>query len=117
MRSVVAAIMAIVAVSLSSVIAPPTRTSAQQAPTIDSASLSPDTATIGDHLTMTIDVLHDDAFSIEGPGFGDNFGDFELLEIAEPQRGSASGAPRTSLSYTFTTFKVGELELPPLAID
>ena len=74
----------------------PARALAQQAPSIDSAMLSPSTATIGDHLTMTVAVLHDDAFSIEGPGFGDSFGDFELLEVAEPRRVAEGGADRSA---------------------
>ena len=118
MRNIASRMVAAIAtVTFALLAAMPETGAAQQAPTIDDATLAPDTATIGDYLTMTIAVLHDDAFSIEGPGFGDNFGDFELLEIAEPQRESGSGASHTTLSYTFTTFKVGALELPPLAID
>jgi len=90
---------------------------AQQAPTLTSVTLTPDTATIGDRLTLTIDVDHADGFAARGPGFGESYGPFELLEIMEPQREPNGALVRTTLSYTLTTFRTGTVELPPLPIE
>lgn len=92
------------------------RANAQQIPSIASATLSASSATIGDRLTMTVTVDHGDSFTVEGPGFGDDFGEFELLTIDEPRRETNGNASSTTLAYTFTTFTLGTVALPPLSI-
>ena len=111
----VAAAIALVAVVIA--VAPAARpAAAQQAPAISSVSLTPDVATIGDRLTLTINVDHAESFEAEGPGFGDNYGPFELIEILEPQREPSGDLTRTTLAYTLTTFTLGTIELPELPV-
>jgi hypothetical protein len=91
--------------------------SAQQAPTIAGVTVEPRQATVGDRLQLSISVAHDDAYSIAGPGFGDDFGAMELLEIAEPLVARAGpGSSLTTLGYTLASFTTGAHELPPLPV-
>ena len=90
---------------------------AQQAPTIADAAIEPRQATVGDRLQLTITVAHDDATSVEGPGFGDNFGALELLEVNEPLVARAGpGASITTLGYILTSFNTGVFDVPPLPV-
>lgn len=94
----------------------PSLARAQQAPAIAGVRVTPDTATVGDRLQLTIEVDHDDAFTVEGPGFGENFGKLELIEIADPRTEIRDGARRTTLGYTLAAFVTGTVELPPLSV-
>jgi hypothetical protein len=78
--------------------------------------VTPDTATVGDRLELTIEVDHDDAFTVEGPGFGDRFGKLELIAIADPRTESHDGVSRTTFGYTLAAFVTGAVELPPLPV-
>jgi hypothetical protein len=89
---------------------------AQQAPAIVAVRVTPDTATVGDRLELTIEVDHDDAFTVEGPGFGDSFGKLELIAIADPRTESHDGVSRTTFGYTLAAFVTGAVELPPLPV-
>ncbi len=89
---------------------------AQQAPAIVAVRVTPDTATIGDRLELTIEVDHDDAFTVEGPGFGANFGKLELIAIADPRTESRDGVSRTTFGYTLAAFVTGAVELPRLPV-
>lgn len=89
---------------------------AQQAPTIAAVRITPDRATVGDRLELIIEVDHDGAFTVEGPGFGGNFGKLELIAIADPRTESRDGVSRTTLGYTLAAFVTGAVELPPLPI-
>lgn len=90
---------------------------AQEAPTIVDAVVEPRQATVGDRLQLTIRVAHNDLFSISGPGFGDNFGTLELLDVAEPHVSRAGpGTSITTLGFTLTSFATGAHELPPLPV-
>jgi hypothetical protein len=90
---------------------------AQDAPTIVDIAVQPRIATVGDRLDLTIRVAHSDTFSVSGPGFGDNFGTLELLDVAEPQISRAGpGTSITTLGFTLTSFATGAHELPPLPV-
>ena len=89
---------------------------AQQAPAIVAVRVTPDTATVGDRLELTIEVDHDDAFTVEGPGFGENFGKLELIAIADPRTEGHDGVSRTTFAYTLAAFVTGAVELPPLPV-
>jgi hypothetical protein len=89
---------------------------AQQTPTIASVTLEPRLATIGDRLKFTIEVEHARSFSVEGPGFDDSFGEFELVRIDEPRAVENGDTTRTTLGYTLTTFTLGSVEVPSLSV-
>jgi hypothetical protein len=82
------------------------------APRITETSLTPATATVGDRLTLRIEVDHPDGVTIEGPRFGDNFGGFEIVEAPPPSRSDT----HTTIAYTLTSFDTGALTLPPLEV-
>lgn len=89
---------------------------AQQAPAIAAFAIAPETAHVGDRLTLTIALDYGEQFSIEGPGFGDDFGALELIEVAPPDERSGDGAVHTELRYTLAAFAPGAVTLPPLPI-
>jgi hypothetical protein len=93
------------------------RVDAQQAPSIIDAVVEPRQATVGDRLNLTIRVAHDDAFSVTGPAFGDNFGVLELLDVREPLVARAGpGSSITTFGYTLTAFATGAHEVPRLPV-
>ncbi|HEY8173551.1 MAG TPA: hypothetical protein VIH21_10745, partial [Dehalococcoidia bacterium] len=66
------------------------RAHAQDTPRIASTTISPDSATVGDRLTLTITVEHPSDTRVDGPGFDANFGDFEIVDVGTPQKISGS---------------------------
>jgi len=93
--------------------APVIAASAQDdAPRIAAFSFTPDTATVGDHLALRIEVEHARGVTVEGPRFGENFGPFEIVDAPPPERHDT----RTIVAYTMTTFETGAIALPPLTV-
>jgi hypothetical protein len=82
------------------------------APRITETSLTPDSATVGDRLTLRIVVEHAEGVTVEGPRFGDNFGGFEIVDAPPPHREDI----RTTSEYTLTAFETGAITLPPLEV-
>jgi oxygen tolerance protein BatD len=89
---------------------------AQTSATIVSATITPTTATVGDRLTLTIVVDHDPTIGVEGPGFGGDFGGLEVVDIPAPASEAQGDRQRTTLTYTLTAFRPGEVLVPPLPI-
>lgn len=85
-------------------------------PTISSTTVEPARATVGDRITLTIVVDHDGATTVEGPGFGADAGAFEIVAVAPPRTEARGGASRTTLVYTLTAFRTGEMTVPPQPI-
>ena len=85
-------------------------------PAIVSATADPARATVGDRITLTIVVDHDDATTIEGAGFGADTGAFEIVAVAPPRTESHNGSSRTTIAYTLAAFRTGDLEIPPQSI-
>jgi hypothetical protein len=111
-------IRVLVALALSiALLAPSARAAhAQDVPEIASLSLTPTRATVGDRIQLTIEVDHNTSTMIEGPGADADFGQFELIEIAEPRDEARTGTVRTTLGYTLAAFAIGSVELPPLTL-
>lgn len=105
-----AALLAATAIAI--VLAHAAATSALAAPRITETSLEPSVATVGDRLTLRIVVEHEAGETIEGPGFGDDYGGLEIVEIPEPQ--TRDGA--TTLTYVLTSFETGVITVPPLTV-
>jgi hypothetical protein len=82
-----------------------------------SVTLAPPTATVGDRLTLTIVVDHDDGSTVEGPGFGADFGGLEAVEIAPPRTERRDERLRTTLDYTLTAFATGFFTVPALRVE
>lgn len=82
-----------------------------------SVTLAPATATVGDRLTLTIVVDHDEGSTVEGPGFGADFSGLEAVEIAPPRTERRDGRLRTTLDYTLTAFATGFFTVPALPVE
>lgn len=89
---------------------------AQSPARLISATLTPATATVGDRLTLTIVVEHDAAATAEGPGFAGDFGGLEAVDVAAPRTEDAGGTRRTTLVYTLTAFRTGDVLVPPITV-
>ncbi|MEX2245642.1 MAG: hypothetical protein WEC75_03055 [Dehalococcoidia bacterium] len=76
------------------------------------STLEPRTATVGDRLTLTIEVEHPEGVTVEGPGFGADFGGLELIDIADAR----AEPERTTLTYTLTAFRTGSIVVPALPV-
>lgn len=85
-------------------------------PTIVSATATPASATVGDRITLTIVVDHDAATAIEGAGFGADTGAFEIVDVAPPRTEPQNNLSRTTIVYTLTAFRTGDLMIPPQSI-
>ncbi len=92
------------------------RAQAGDAPVSISSSVDKSRVTIGDLITYTVSVVHDEDVTVEMPGLGANLGGFEIrdYETAEPKK--KDGMIVTEVDYTISTFFTGEFEIPPLTI-
>lgn len=80
-------------------------------------TLTPATATVGDRLTLTITVDHDDSIDLAAPGFGSDFGGLDLLEAARATGEQlADGRIRTRVTYTLAAFTAGAFTVPSLVL-
>jgi len=80
-------------------------------------TLTPDTATVGDRITLTITVEHVGTLALTGPTFGADFGGLELLDASPPATTQlASGRQRTTFVYTLAAFTTGAFTVPPLPV-
>lgn len=105
------AIALIVLMLALSVIAPPL-VGAQEAPAIRDARIDPSTATVGDRLTLTVEIAHPPGVTWTPPGFGAGFGGLELLESPPPVPIEDGEASR--FTYILAAFRTGTFTVPPL---
>lgn len=92
---------------------------AQQPPiTRPAVTLIPDSATVGDRLTLTITVDHADGIDIiDAPTFGADFGGLDLIDVAQPVTAQLSpGLRRTTLVYTLAAFRTGAFTVPAMTL-
>jgi hypothetical protein len=84
-----------------------------------SAQIDPFVSTVGDRLTLTIVIDHDPGTTIEGPDDAADYGDANLIEIAEPETQAIANSDRerTTLRYTLAVFETGQGQLPRLEIN
>ena len=113
-RIIIAAIL--LALVAAAVFSSQTLANAAGPPTISSTTVEPVRATVGDRITLTIVVDHDGATTVEGPGFGADAGEFEIVAVTPPHTEARGGASRTTLVYTLTAFRTGEMTVPPQPI-
>lgn len=85
-------------------------------PSIVSAAATPARATVGDRITLTIVVDHDTVTTVEGAGFGADTGAFEIVHVALPRTEQHAGQSRTTIAYTITAFRTGDLTIPPQSL-
>lgn len=86
------------------------------APVIVSVTAHPPIATVGERVTLTIVVDHDDDTMVEGAGFGANTGEFEIIAVAPPHTEPHEAISRTTIAYTLAAFRTGDLTIPAQSI-
>ena len=81
-----------------------------------STSVDKSRMTIGDLITYTVAVAHDEEIRVEMPGLGANLGSFQIrdYEVHDPKK--EKGRIVSSVDYVISTFFTGEFEIPPLTI-
>jgi hypothetical protein len=95
----------------------PMRAGAQESVRLVDATLTPLSATVGDRLTLRIEVEHPPGVTVEGPRFDAGFGGLDVVEIAEPELTGQDGQARTTLVYVLTAFRPGPFTVPPLDVE
>jgi hypothetical protein len=86
------------------------------APVSLSSSVDKSTITIGDIITYSIRVTHDEDVQVALPGFGANLGQFEIRDYEPFEPKKVDGKIITEGQYTISTFMTGEFEVPPTGI-
>jgi hypothetical protein len=87
-------------------------------PVVTSVRVEPFVSHIGDQVTLTIEVDHDEGVTIKGPDDATDFGQLELIESSEPHvTPRVDGSERTTLQYTVTSFVLGSAVTPPFEIS
>ena len=81
-----------------------------------STTITPASATVGDRITLTIVIEHDNSITIDAPGFGQDFGGLEPTGVAPPSADQQGSRTRTTLGYTLVAFKPGDYTVPPIQI-
>ena len=95
----------------------PALASAQASATLVAATLTPSTATVGDRLALTMVVEHAADTTVQGPGFAGDFGGLEVVDVALPRVSETGDRRRTTLAYTLTSFRTGDIVVPPVTLS
>jgi hypothetical protein len=81
------------------------------------ASVDRDQVTVGDRITLTISVEHDEGLAPPALDATAAFGPFEVLAVKPPQqREPVDGRTETVLVFTVAAFRTGDLEVPSVVI-
>ena len=98
-------------------VALPTTEVVAEAPVTVHATVDGDDVTVGDRITLTIVVEHDDGVAPALPQGTSAFGPFEVLAAEPPQERTLGGGRReTVLVFTVAAFHTGDLEIPAIAV-
>lgn len=85
---------------------------AQEEPALVDARLEPASGTVGDRLTLTVEIAHPAGVTWAPPGFGADFGGLELLESPPPS--TSEDGQATRFTYILAAFRTGPYTVPPL---
>ncbi len=80
------------------------------------AEVDRNTITIGDRITYTITIVHDESLKVQQPGPGANLGQFEIKDyhIAEPRH--ENGRLVEQFRYVISVFDTGRFVIPPFPV-
>lgn len=76
----------------------------------------PTTIRIGDVITYTITVTHDESTEIRLPSPGENLGAFEIRDFQPFRARKFEGQVREEAQFLISTFDVGEFVIPPIRV-
>jgi hypothetical protein len=82
-----------------------------------SVRVSPREITVGDKLTLTLQVEAPEAVEVEMPQFSETIGPFEIRAARTPPDIPEGEVRRWTHRYTLDTFASGKLEIPSLTVD
>ncbi|MDY7110492.1 MAG: hypothetical protein SYC29_17820, partial [Planctomycetota bacterium] len=90
--------------------------SAERGPVRFTARAAPGAITVGDKLTLTLEVEAPEAVDIEMPQLAEELGPFEIRAARTPPDVPDGDLRRWTHQYTLDTFASGELEIPALEV-
>ena len=82
-----------------------------------SASVAPDSITLGDRVVLTITVEHATNDSFEWPKEPERLGSFEVMSFRALEPVVVEGRARSQAQYELTVFELGELEIPAMGLE
>lgn len=87
-----------------------------EAPISIISSVDRSTITIGDLITYTVKIEHDETINVILPSLGENLGEFEIRDytVYDPVREKDRTLDR--VDYIISTFETGEFEIPPVEV-
>lgn len=95
----------------------PSSAAAAADPVVAAATVDRDSINVGDEVLFSVIVQAAAGYQVVDPGVPRVFGDFEVLEtlpaLQDPLR---SGTTRLTFRYRITTFRFGDLLIPPLSV-
>ena len=75
-----------------------------------------DSISLGDRLTLTVEVEHEPGQLVAWPASDETLGSFELLGTVLGPASVPQGRQTSSMRYTLTSFELGELEIPAIEL-
>ena len=81
-----------------------------------SAGVDKATITIGDLITYSVVIKHDEDVEVRLPALGENLGGFEIRDYNQHEPRSEKGKIVHQVDYIISTFDVGDFEIPPVEI-
>jgi len=92
-------------------------TAAAADPVSAAATVDRDTMNVGDAITLSLIVQAAAGYQVVDPGVPRVFGDFEVVETLPAQQDPVRGGnTRIVFRYRITTFRLGQLLIPPFAV-
>jgi hypothetical protein len=71
---------------------------------------------LGDRITLTVEVEHGAGQTVNWPALSDTLGSFEVVGSSEGAPVVIEGRQTSTMRYALTTFELGELEIPAIEV-
>jgi hypothetical protein len=71
---------------------------------------------LGDRITLTVEVEHASSETVTWPALTDTLGSFELVEARSAAPIATDGRQTSIMQYELTTFELGDLEIPAVEV-
>jgi len=102
--------------SLTLAVGQPTAQSASEAPITVLSSVDKSTITIGDLITYTVMIEHENSVNVFLPSLGENLGGFEIRDYTVYDPSKEEDRILDRVDYIISTFETGEFEIPPVEV-
>lgn len=94
----------------------PAAQTSSEAPITILSSVDKSTITIGDLITYTVMIEHDEAVNVILPSLGENLGGFEIRDYTVYNPAKEGDRILDRVDYIISTFETGEFEIPPIEV-